>query len=213
MGKPDIMMTFWLVWIGFGLSFIGSLPFGMLNLTVADLGMRKGMRPALLFAAGAALLEYGQSLIAIRFAQWFIAGSTLRTYIDWAAVIIFFSLGLYFLLSKSQPVKANQELPQADHHYFMKGVGMAVFNVIVYPYWVFYSTFLINQGWMSTSWADSLAFSAGITLGAWALFYGYARFSVWLIGRSEHFAKYATRFFALMVFTLGAIQLYHNLWG
>lgn len=208
MGEPDIMSAFWLLWIGFGLSFIGSLPFGMLNLTVADLGMRKGMRPALLFAAGAAILEYGQSLIAIRFAQWFVAGSALRAYIDWASVIIFFTLGIYFLVSKPK-VNQPQEPAQADHHYFLRGLGMAVFNVIVYPYWVFYSTFLINQGWMDTSWIHSLVFSAGITLGAWLLFYCYARFSVWLIGRSEYFASYATRFFALMVFTLGAIQLYH----
>lgn len=53
--------------IALGLSFIGSLPFGMINMTVAHTAIRKGMQAAIFTALGAALVELIQVFIALKF--------------------------------------------------------------------------------------------------------------------------------------------------
>ena len=49
--------------LGLGLSFIGSLPFGIINMTVAETTVRKGFRAGFWTSVGAANIEYLQVLV------------------------------------------------------------------------------------------------------------------------------------------------------
>ena len=48
-----------------GFSFVGTIPFGMVNMAVADIAIRKGMQAGILFSLGAAIVEFGQGMITV----------------------------------------------------------------------------------------------------------------------------------------------------
>jgi threonine/homoserine/homoserine lactone efflux protein len=51
--------------LGLGLSFIGSLPFGIINTTVAETTVRKGLRPGVAMSVGASLVEFFQAVLSL----------------------------------------------------------------------------------------------------------------------------------------------------
>ncbi len=65
-------------------AILGALPFGLVNLTVFDVSMKRGNSHALSIAYGAALVEVFYGLIAI------LAGSLVKNYIDGNIIILSF---------------------------------------------------------------------------------------------------------------------------
>lgn len=201
-----IILVFFL---GLGLSFIGSLPLGMINLTVSDLAMRRGLTAALWFALGAALVEGVQSFIAVRFSHLFLSGTMISTIINWLAVVIFLGLGLFFLFR--QP-SFNASAKQNVNHAFVQGMAVSSLNVMVYPYWILYSSWMVSNQMMSESLVHALIFSCGIVVGGFLLFYLYARFAVWMTTQSTGLMTWSRYIFAGLFITLGVVQLVRLLW-
>ena len=48
------------LWLGFTSSFIGTLPLGMLNLTVLQLSLANRQKQAIAFSLGATVIEFAQ---------------------------------------------------------------------------------------------------------------------------------------------------------
>ncbi len=48
------------LWLGFTSSFIGTLPFGMLNLTILQLSLANRQKQAIAFSLGATVIEFAQ---------------------------------------------------------------------------------------------------------------------------------------------------------
>lgn len=190
--------------MGVGLSFIGSLPLGMINLTVADLAMHRGMQAALRFALGAALVEGVQSFIAVQFSHLFLSGSLISTIINWLAVVIFIGLGIFFLFRKPT---FSAHAKQNVHRAFIQGMGVSALNVMVYPYWILYSSWMVTNKLMNESLYHGVVFSAGIVLGGFLLFYLYARFAVWMTTQSAALMHWSRYIFAAIFITLGVVQL------
>ena len=58
-------------YIAFIISFIGSLPLGVLNLTIVEISIKRTLIHAFYFALAAALVEFVQAFIAIKFSTLF----------------------------------------------------------------------------------------------------------------------------------------------
>ncbi len=200
------MVEIGLFFIGLILSFIGSLPFGMINIAVIDITIRKGYKHALMFGAGAAFIEFWQALIATKFSFIFTKYPTITTGIEWVAIFIFFALGFYYLNHKPDSYQPSSR-SGLDQNLFWKGVGVSALNVMAYPYWLFYSAWLASENWLQSGWIPAIVFSAGIMCGGMLLFTLYSCFGLWLVRKSNHFQKWSTRIFAGMMIALGIIQL------
>lgn len=167
---------------GFGLSLVGSLPPGLINLTVARTAMQRGLWAAGLMASGAAAAEFFQAVAAVVFSDWFVAHPASEQVFRWLAAPVFLALGAYFLFWAKLP----RETPESDvraGREFAKGLIISVFNLLAVPYWIFYCSWLRLEGWLADGPAATVLLSAGVTLGTFAALMLYA----WLARRTvEH---------------------------
>lgn len=188
-------------------SFLGTLPFGMINMAVADVAIRKGMGPAIMFSLGAAIIEFGQGMITVKFLNLFMENEQVLSIIEWLAVIIFFACGIYFFFKKERPVQIEHRKYKYDKGWIFKGMGISALNFMPYPFWIFFSTFLISNGIMERTMQDYIILSLGMMLGAFAMFILYARGSVWLIKKNAKLEASIRKVFASLFMLLGILQM------
>lgn len=118
--------------IGFIVTAIGALPFGLVNLSVLNESINQRSKQALKIAYGASLVEVAYGIIA------FFAGSLLMNFISNNPIMKGTAIGLitvtaiFFLLKKEHQVKQN-ELKAND---FLKGIILNLLSVQVLIYWI-----------------------------------------------------------------------------
>jgi threonine/homoserine/homoserine lactone efflux protein len=197
--------------LGLVLSFIGSLPLGMINMTVAETAIQKGNRQALTVALGAAIIEFIQAWVAITCTHLILGNTSMELLFNGIAVVVFFLLAAYYfwqsgIQNSHLPEKKRTQLPD-----FWKGVAVSSLNVMVFPYWIFYATYLNVNEWMQLDQLSILLFSGGVMLGAFLLFALYARLGLWIVQRAAIVTRYADLIIAIILLLFGLFQLYRFL--
>jgi len=86
--------------IGFIASFIGSLPIGMLNMTVMEISFSKSLKQGIMFSAGAAFVEFFQAIIAVKFSSWFLENPTVEMMIKLSVIPVLLIFGIIHLRKK-----------------------------------------------------------------------------------------------------------------
>lgn len=200
-----MLITFF---IALFLSFIGSLPFGMINMAVANTAIQKGVRAGIYMGLGAALVELFQVYIALKFSWLFEEGGVFGNAIQVIAMIVFFVAGIYFLFfaKAKNKIIENKTLTKRRHE-FIKGMGISSLNVMVIPYWIFYGTLLIENGWLAKDNEHVLVFSIGAMAGAFLLLVGYAYLGDKVLSRSEQITRWVNKFIGVVLIGFGVYQL------
>ncbi len=194
--------------IAFGLSFIGSLPFGMINMTVAHSAIRKGLTHGIATAVGAALVELIQVFIALKFTWLFNENPNVERIFMTIATVVFFAGGIYFFFfAKSKPNIAEGETKYSKRGDFMRGVGISSLNLMVIPYWIFYATLLTTNGIMVKDNPHVVAFSLGVMSGTFTLLVCYALLGAKILSKSEQITRWVNKFIGLLLIGFGVFQV------
>lgn len=194
--------------IAFGLSFVGSLPFGMINMSVARTAINMGMRVALAAAIGASIVELVQVFVALKLTSLFAENiSVKQTFIIIATVAIF--IGGIFFLFFAKPVKYNEKGDAAPSRMkgFLSGVSISLLNLIVIPYWMGYATYLTATGELLWDNGHIIAFTIGAATGTFALLVCYALLGAKILSKSEQVAKWVNKFIGLVLIGIGVLQV------
>jgi threonine/homoserine/homoserine lactone efflux protein len=196
--------------IGAALSFLGSLPFGMINTSVAETAMRKDFRAGLEASAGASLVEFFQAVLSLLLIDVFVKSAFLDKAFQIVALVVFAVLAVYYLLEARKDQKPHKpkvnKLPALPD--FARGALISSLNVLAFPYWIFYGAWLYANGWMQTGWTDTLVFSAGTMLGVFLALLLYAWLGVFLMTRATRIAKRVNWLLGLLFLALAAYQSY-----
>jgi threonine/homoserine/homoserine lactone efflux protein len=192
--------------LGLALSFIGSLPPGIINLSAMSAGIQRGARPAIILAAGASLVELGQAFVAIYFTHFIHASPTLLRWINILSVPILLLLSAYYFFF------AKSEYPEPYHqkgHFsdFVKGMVISFLNVLAIPYWLFYGLLLKANDWLTDQLIPILIFSFGTAVGTFLLLWLYIRLSYLITSRFHSFARSVNRIIGFIFLFLGLVQL------
>jgi len=202
----NYLIAFGIAW---GFSFVGMLPPGMLNMTTIGLSIKKGFYPAFWFAVGAALIEFFQSLLVIKYsanAQVFL--KEYESVVNWVAVAVLIALALSFLLAK--PKKDNTKVDEnlkEDKGTLIKGMTLAFANVLVYPFWLAQGIVWTQKGVLDGSWPLSIIFSIGIFLGSVSAYTIYILLGEKILSKFDAFANNLNKILAALFFFLAALQL------
>jgi threonine/homoserine/homoserine lactone efflux protein len=190
---------------GFVLSLIGSIPPGLISLSVAQTSIARGFRPAVVLGAGAAFAEFFQAWVAVAMAAWFLQHPTVERYFQWAAIVVFWGLAVYLAFGPHRPVNGVQVRPAASGvSMFLKGAVLSAFNLLAIPYWFTYCGWLRVEGWwQETGLGPVLVFASGVTLGTFTVLVLYARLGLEIVRRSDTLAVQANRVVAIIFFLLG----------
>lgn len=191
--------------LGFVFSFIGSIPFGMINLTVVDTTIQKGLRAGIILGLGAAIIEFFQAIIAVLFTHVFIDYPQIVQVIHWLAIPIFLGLAAYHYLQSQK--KSNLKSSEKSLPPFYKGIFISSLNMLAIPYWVFYATYFSSVDWLSSDKSLLLVFCIGIAMGAFSLFVVFAKLSSLVVERMSRISSVTNQILAVIFFGFGIYQL------
>ncbi|MCF8245187.1 MAG: LysE family translocator [Saprospiraceae bacterium] len=194
--------------IAFGLSFVGSLPFGMINMTVAHAAIRKGMQAAVFTALGAALVELIQVFVALKFTWLFAENPGVERIFQVVATVVFFAGGVYFFFfAKSKPDISENDVKPSKRGDFFRGMFISSLNLMVIPYWIFYATLLTTNGWMVNDNQHVVVFSFGTMCGTFALLVLYGYLGARILSKSEQITRWVNKFIGLLLIGFGLFQI------
>jgi threonine/homoserine/homoserine lactone efflux protein len=196
---------------GIFLSLMGSLPPGLISLSVAHTAITKGFRIACILAVGAAFAEFFQAWLAVVLSDWFVAHPGVEKIFLWTALPVFIGLGIYLFFFAPMP-KAPTELDTNNWiGPFGKGILISVFNLLAIPYWFAYCGWLkINGWWTQEGGLSTFVFSFGVTVGTLIALFLYAKLGATIVQQSDSLAKQANRIVAV-IFWLIALKTLYNL--
>ncbi len=154
--------------VGFLISALGSLPLGVINLTIIQITVNKGFRAAFQFVGIAIIAEYFHVWLAIWLLQYISKYPVINQYFDWAAIVFIAIMAVASLTRK--PTEISIESQNVS---FLKAISINFLNPFSIPFWLFFTTYAINAGWISEGFNGQVYFLAA-TLGALVTLSGFA---------------------------------------
>ena len=142
-------------------SFLGSLPPGILNATIVQLSLQRGMGAAFGFAAACVVVEVSYSYLAILLATSLMELGRYHVAVEIFSTGLLLAAGVYYLRKKEAGL-SNKTLSRP----FYLGIGLSLVNVVAIPFWVVYTALLTGQGWIMVMDGAGIAlYLGGIALG------------------------------------------------
>lgn len=197
-----VLMISWIV------SFLGSLPFGPINLVMIETTLKNSLRASFPFAIAAAMVEMGQSLVAL-YGSVFInqliqSGPWLKLF----GFFVFLILGLAFFFKKSQETAQRERHFNKNH--FLKGLIVALLNPQAIPFWVLMLAFLHSAQLMNinvhSSFAVVFAFILGAALGKLCALMLFGLLSQRIIYKSSIVRNHLNRIIGIILIAIGMFQ-------
>ena len=171
---------------GLIVSFLGTLPLGVLNITIMDVSLKKGMSSALRFALACALVELVYSYISVQLTKTIIDFPMLRPFTEVIATITLLGMGIYYIHKQGQLAVSKQKTVSS----FSLGTMLSSLNFVAFPFWILYTTLLQSKGIVGLSQHSLIIiYVIGISMGTIAglLPFAYAsRFLVRIVARHQH---------------------------
>ena len=154
------------LWLGFTSSFIGTLPLGMLNLTVLQLSLADRQKQAIAFSLGATVIEFVQIGVTLLGMNVLLAIPQLSNIFSIISIPI-----LVYLAVKNLKKDSNTEggalTPKST---FYQGIVLGFANVIVYPFWLLWGNIFVQNGWLTPTPMAYFYFSFAAALGTFGAF-------------------------------------------
>ncbi len=154
-------------------SFLGSLPVGILNVLIVQISLQKGLKSAFSFAFACAVIELGYSYIAVWMSGALLDFAVYKYPIQLFSIVVFLIAGIYYMRKKP----AVHEVPHRLSP-FSQGIVLSIINVIAIPFWLVYTSVLTTYHWIDiSSGRGTVYFVAGISLGTVAGLMAFALLS------------------------------------
>lgn len=184
--------------------FIGTLPFGPINLTVVkttvDYDRRRGSQVAL----AASLVEILEALVAIVFGL--VISTFLQTNVIFSGVIAlaFIALAVFIFTRKSRPVLQDQGVGSRSS--FGQGLLIAVLNPQAIPFWIFALAAISQYFVFEYVGIYLLSFLAGVFVGKLLALTGFVIISEYLRTHLQTSAQLINRLLAAVLLIIGIGQ-------
>jgi threonine/homoserine/homoserine lactone efflux protein len=154
------------LWLGFTSSFIGTLPLGMLNLTILQLSLANKQKQAIAFSLGATVIEFAQIGITL------LAMNVLLTIPQLSNIFSMISIPILIYLAvknlkKGTHTEGGQLTPKST---FYQGIVLGFVNVIVYPFWLLWGNIFVQNGWLIPMPEAYFYFSFAAAVGTFGAF-------------------------------------------
>jgi L-lysine exporter family protein LysE/ArgO len=189
--------------IGFIASIIGAVPFGLVNLSVLQTAINKGIKATMPISYGASVVEILYGVFGI------FAGSLLFKYIDknpWFNVLtalVLLIMGLVFLFRRSQ-FQLNKNNSFGG---FLYGILLNLLSLQVLAYWILAISFISSINHQIFTPLAVILFLAGIWAGKMSVLLSYASLGNKIASRSEKISKNINQFIGIILIGVGIFNL------
>ena len=188
---------------GFGISFLGSLPPGVLNTGVTSLVVGRGVAAAAGFGFGAIFIEIGIVRVALAGVNWFRGKSRLQRWMSAGAC------GLLLLLAGLQFERAGQGAGGVffPRRPWLAGAALSLVNPLHLPFWMGWTAVLRRKGVLGNAAMEAGLFSLAAGAGTALAFAIYALAGRFFIHWWQANQRWLNLALALVVFISGVQQL------
>ena len=187
--------------------FIGTIPFGPINLavvkTTVDFNYSRGMEIAL----AASLVEIVQALIAISFGMLISDFLDTNTLFKLVIAAIFIVLAVVVFTRKSNSSLQNSE-PQTTG-FFGRGLLIAALNPQAIPFWIFALAAISQYANFVYSGINLAAFLVGVFIGKLLALLGFVYTSNYLKGHLQQSSQLVNHLLAGVLLFIGITQMWN----
>jgi len=173
-----------------------------------DTTLKNSLRTSFWFAIAAALVEMGQSLIALHGSSWFTALIEKGPWLKIGGFFFFLLIGTLFFFRKS-----NEDRVTTNHfqnNFFLKGFVVALLNPQAIPFWVIMLTLLSSTSFIRISseshTADIVSFIMGASCGKLGALLLFGVLSERIINRSHLIRNHINRIIGIILISIGMFQ-------
>ena len=179
----------------------------MLNMQVVSTSLRVGRRKAYLFNLGLVTVIVAQTILAVLFADYLLRSNIVPTIKQWAIpILIGFALG--FLAKGVLARKARHEHRVQEYRGgpFWRGLIISAMNVLNIPFIFALASFQVAHDILPITYLAKCFFVPGVALGAYGVFFGYARSAGWISRHAEYFTRNIYFFVGGLLAFLAVVQ-------
>lgn len=191
--------------IGYLINFLSSIPFGTINLTVAETAVNKNRQIAFWVALGAAIVQIFQAFVSVKFSVILNRDEVFARNFIITSIPILIILGLYFLFKKVKPIRPATSNAASTKGFF-KGALISTLNMVIIPFYIFLGGYLGEVAWFHLDNTHLLFFSIGAAFGSLTIFLIYIKLGVWIKERSEWISRHSSTMVAGILFVLAILQ-------
>jgi threonine/homoserine/homoserine lactone efflux protein len=191
---------------GLAISFLGSLPPGLLNILAVQISDQQGFYPAFTYAAGATLAEMITVRVVLSAMNWLNRQKHFFAILEWltATFLLLFATACFMAaVSIQDPGKL---IPQILLPPFVTGFLFSLLNPLHIPFWLGWSGYLYSNGSLKKETVQYNWFVAGIGLGTMAGFLIYIPGGIYLFAAIQQNRMLVNMLFGMIL--LGAAVLH-----
>jgi len=190
----------------FGLSALGALPVGLINLSLANRTIERGRKAGVAASFGAMLVEFVYTFVAVYFIDFLLKNETVSQSIKIISGIVLLVFGIYYL-SKKKSKATKVEVKKSGARNLFFGMGIAGINMLIIPYWIFIGAWLKSNGFVFDQLLDIILIAAGSACGAMAVFLGYVWLGTYVVGKLDRVAHYTNKVIGVLFLFLAGVQM------
>ncbi len=183
-------------------AFVGVVPPGLVNMSVAKTCLEKGRRNGVFMAIGASLVVFFQALLAVVISKYIFSHPDVKSMFLQAGVGILILMFVYFLLSANRKKNQQNIKKRTGTKSFFTGILVSVLNIFPIPYFILIGTLLSNNFKITFTINNDLIFALSAALGTFTTLYLYVIFIMRIDGKTELFKKYSNYFMAVLMLIL-----------
>jgi threonine/homoserine/homoserine lactone efflux protein len=192
-------------------SFLGTIPFGTINVSITEAAIKRGVKVGLFMGLGASFVEFFQSYIALAFFNILTTNPKVERTIILACIPIFLVIGFFYLLKKNSAMpKPTSKAANAIG--VAKGFMLSAFNLIAIPYYVFLGGWLASSNYINLRPQFIAAFATGVVAGSFMVFFLYAKLGQYIRTKSERMSRYASKIVGMIFIIIAISQAIRYYW-
>lgn len=188
-------------------AFIGVVPPGLVNMTVAKTCVEKGKKNGFFVAIGAGIVILIQAFIAVLLAKYIFDHPFIRKMLLRAGLVVFCILAIYFFIQARHKKGIKHNRQKANANSVFKGMLIAALNVFPIPYFVAIAGAMNLSGGIEYDWSLIISFAAAACSGSFTALYLYVMLFDKIERKAESFAKYSNYFMAGLMLVLIIVAL------
>jgi len=195
---------------GFGVSFLGQLPLGNLNVAATQIGVEENFKNAWIFSLGVAIVEVIYLRFGLNSTKWIMHNKTLFNTMSWFTVALFYTLGFLSIRKAIKQKEAEKKGLLIDNNLnrFVLGLMLSAINPLQIPFWFFWGTYFVHNGNVKPTSLDFGLFTAGAGLGTLTGQAIYIHGGNWLIKKLKASHKILNIIMGAVFIISATIQVY-----
>jgi len=155
--------------ITFVISYLGSIPPGVANVSVMQMGMKNHKRAAIFFSLSASLVEFLYAGLTVKFQIFLQTSTKLENIFHLITATALIGVGILSLRSKSTSSDVHGQEIAKGRDGFKKGIVLGFLNPMTIPFWLMVTAYIQNHQIIPLDGAAYWTYLAGISSGTFVL--------------------------------------------